>query len=670
MKKIDLHTHTVSTISDKPFDFSFSKLKEYVEVLGIDCIAITNHNLFDLEQFNQIINYLSNTTVFPGIEIDLEGGHLLLISENSNLSDFSNKCKLIEKLITHKEDYISVDKLKEIFPNLTDYLLIPHYEKSPNIRPETLEKLNIPVYAGEVTSIKKFKSCIKDKDSLVPLIFSDLRFYDSLTTFPPRQTYIDLKDISLLGIKSCLSDKNKVSLSKEDGNDFFEATKDLMLSTGLNVILGERSSGKTYTLNSIFSSFENIKYIKQFSLLQNDANKFEELLSVRHSTVSETYLKEFKGVVEDIVTVDLKQNEIDFEKYLDSLLKSASENEKADTFSKATLFSESLYSKKDLSNLIGLISSVEKLIENSEYREIIDKHISIENLKTLVIDLIQKYYQSEELNLKQEWLNNLISDVKNGLRLRTSSTIVEDIDFYKIVLDNKKIEKFSQVVDKVKIEKEVNSKEIGGFKVVANTKKYTGASQLKDKSKRKISFTETFKQYSKPYNYLLSLKTVDLEETEYYKYFININYETLNKHGFPVSGGERSEFNLLHEINDALKYDMLLIDEPESSFDNIFLKNEVNKLIKDISKEIPVILVTHNNTVGASVQPDYVLYTQKVLENSNVKYKIFYGYPSDKQLKSNNGETIDNYTIMLNCLEAGKEAYNERRVKSYEILKN
>jgi hypothetical protein len=25
---------------------------------------------------------------------------------------------------------------------------------------------------------------------------------------------------------------------------------------------------------------------------------------------------------------------------------------------------------------------------------------------------------------------------------------------------------------------------------------------------------------------------------------------------------------------------------------------------------------------------------------------------------------------MLNCLEAGKEAYNERRVKSYEILKN
>ncbi len=53
-----------------------------------------------------------------------------------------------------------------------------------------------------------------------------------------------------------------------------------------------------------------------------------------------------------------------------------------------------------------------------------------------------------------------------------------------------------------------------------------------------------------------------------------------NKYGFNVSGGERAEFNLLTEIQDALKYDLLLIDEPESSFDNLFLKHDVNQLIK------------------------------------------------------------------------------------------
>lgn len=54
MKKIDLHIHTVSTISNKPFVFSLQKLKEYVEKLEINCIVITNHNTFDLEQFNKI----------------------------------------------------------------------------------------------------------------------------------------------------------------------------------------------------------------------------------------------------------------------------------------------------------------------------------------------------------------------------------------------------------------------------------------------------------------------------------------------------------------------------------------------------------------------------------------------------------------------------------------
>lgn len=80
MKKIDLHIHTVQSISDRNFTFDLASLKEYVEKLEIDCIAITNHNLFDKVQFEKICQEIK-IKVFPGIEIDLEGGHLLLISE-------------------------------------------------------------------------------------------------------------------------------------------------------------------------------------------------------------------------------------------------------------------------------------------------------------------------------------------------------------------------------------------------------------------------------------------------------------------------------------------------------------------------------------------------------------------------------------------------------------
>ena len=137
----------------------------------------------------------------------------------------------------------------------------------------------------------------------------------------------------------------------------------------------------------------------------------------------------------------------------------------------------------------------------------------------------------------------------------------------------------------------------------------------------------------------------------------------------PVSGGERSEFKLLQMIQDAKKFDMLLIDEPESSFDNIFLKNEVNKMIKDISAEMPVVVVTHNNTIGASISPDYIIYTKREIIDKIPVFKIFYGHPKNPYLVNKDNEQLKNYLIQINSLEAGKEAYDER-MKNYADLEN
>jgi Fe-S cluster assembly ATPase SufC len=670
LKKIDLHIHTVPSLSDYDFEFSLTNLKEYVAKLEIDCIAITNHNLFDLEQFKLICIDL-NIKVLPGIEINLEKGHILLISENTELVDFDSKCKQVKSLIQNKEDSITVEILKQIFPDLSRYLLIPHYDKKPSITNETIAKLQPYIFAGEVTSTRKFKFCLKDKSKLTPVIFSDVRIKMEMPFYPTRQTFIDLMEVTLAGIKSCLSDKAKVCLSKDDGNEYFQVTDDgLYLSTGLNVILGERSSGKTYTLDRILQSSENVKYIKQFALLQNDEEKFKKLLSTRHSSVNEQFLKEFKEVVADVRGVDLKANRIDVEKYLESLLRFALESDKFDSYSKAKLFSETLFNESDQKGLDKLIDATILLIENEEYADLISKHLNLENLKNLASELIKKHIEIDEINLKKRWLNDLITKVKEDLQLKTATSQPVDIDFYSIVFENEKVKKFIKVVTEIQTEREIDRKEVRGFKVVARTKKFTGAAQLKNKSGKQLAFTGAFSKYSSPYPFLNLLKEIELEETELHKYFVEIDYRTLNKHNFPVSGGERSEFNLLHEISDALQFDILLIDEPESSFDNLFLKNEVNELLKEISKEIPVVIVTHNSTVGASIRPDFVVYTKKSVVGNDVKYQIFCGYPSDKQLKSIDGDIIDNYEILLCCLEAGKDAYDDRRTMTYEILKN
>jgi len=252
----------------------------------------------------------------------------------------------------------------------------------------------------------------------------------------------------------------------------------------------------------------------------------------------------------------------------------------------------------------------------------------------------------------------------------SASTSVKEIDFYKIKMDNEKLVKFKNIAEHVKVEKIIEQNDIRKFKIIASTRKYTGASELLKKSGKKMIFSAAFNCYDRPIEYLEALKEIELlESTDYCKYFIDVEYKILNSHGAEVSGGERSEFNLLEKIQNAHHYDMLLIDEPESSFDNLFLKNEVNEQIREISKSIPVVVVTHNSTVGASINPDYLLYTKKDLVGKKAIYKLYSGAPSDKVLKTVDGEETINYNIMLNCLEAGYDAYLERN-KTYEILKN
>ncbi|MGG5904602.1 PHP domain-containing protein, partial [Sphingobacterium daejeonense] len=440
MKKVDLHIHTIPSISDREFFFSLNSLKDYLEKLELDCIAITNHNLFEKSQFQYISDQLP-IKVFPGIEIDLEAGHILLISENEDLDDFDLKCKKITELIKSKSDYITYEQFVDIFPLLSKYLLIPHYDKKPNIKPETLLKLGDNIFCGEVTSIRKFKACLTENDKLTPVIFSDCRFVENMPSFPTHQTFIDAADDSLTAIKGCLFDKNKVYLSKEEGNEFFQATDDgIILSTGLNVIIGERSTGKTYTLEKILNGFENVKYIEQFSLLQNDEEKFKELVTTRHSLVSENYLKEFKDVIYSINDVDVKTNNQNVEKYLDSLKKFASESDKLDSFSKCKLYNETKFDLDKLDTLDALIKATKILLDNTEYKNIIHKHIPDSNLKKLFLELIETYQEKHIKNLEKGFINDLSERIKDDLKIRSSSTSIEDIDFHKIQIDKIKVD--------------------------------------------------------------------------------------------------------------------------------------------------------------------------------------------------------------------------------------
>ena len=153
MKKIDLHIHTVDTVSDHNFEFSMDTLQSYVECKELDAIAITNHNLFDRKQYEEICKKIS-IPVFPGIEIDVEQGHLLLITSLEDLEDFEPRCKQIQEINSTNTSWISEEDLLRCFPNIGKYVLIPHYDKNPKLELHRISKIKDHITCGEVTSIK------------------------------------------------------------------------------------------------------------------------------------------------------------------------------------------------------------------------------------------------------------------------------------------------------------------------------------------------------------------------------------------------------------------------------------------------------------------------------------------------------------------------------------
>ncbi len=379
MKKIDLHIHTVSTISDRPFIFSLDSFKRYVTDARLDAVAVTNHDVFDGVQFRAIQQALP-LTVFPGIEINLEKGHVLIIADPSELDDFESKAKQVSNRISKIGDNISVEQLVQIFGDLKNYLVIPHYDKGPPISGSTLEKLKPYVSAGEVDSAKKFVRNIKDASKITPVLFSDSRMTVDLLSLPTRQTFIDCGTLTLEALKSCLKDKSKVALSERDGNRLWQLFDDgQSLSTGLNVLLGARSTGKSHTLDQISKVVRNVKYIKQFSLVQQDEayseREFASSVERKRSAFGDQYLAGFKRILDEITPVDLVANERAMEAYLATQSRFAEETDRRDAYSNATLFAEVEFPTGSTEMLHSLITSVRQVIENVEYRPIVEKHV-------------------------------------------------------------------------------------------------------------------------------------------------------------------------------------------------------------------------------------------------------------------------------------------------------
>src|SRR5690625_2921751 len=120
VKRIDFHIHTVSSKKDYDFEFSLEWLRSYVSKANLDAIAITNHDLFDKENYLEVKRSLEelNCEVYPGMELSLESGHVNIVFDTTELENLSSFSSWIER---NKPDPDSVISVAEFTGNMENW---------------------------------------------------------------------------------------------------------------------------------------------------------------------------------------------------------------------------------------------------------------------------------------------------------------------------------------------------------------------------------------------------------------------------------------------------------------------------------------------------------------------------------------------------------------------
>ena len=146
-------------------------------------------------------------------------------------------------------------------------------------------------------------------------------------------------------------------------------------------------------------------------------------------------------------------------------------------------------------------------------------------------------------------------------------------------------------------------------------------------------------------------------EANFAEYLVRKEVKLLDSEGTPASGGQAVGFTLMLRLNEAKNKPVILIDEPESSLDNAYIKTELNKTLKNLAENSMVVVITHNSTLGALLEPDYLVVTSK---NDSGEYSVMSGEFSSSKIRDAECIEEKSYSKFVEAMESGIDSYNKK----------
>lgn len=311
--KIDLHVHTIETKLGDGVRRKIANQQEFKDLMknaNVGIVAITNHNMFDVDQFKELKD--ENYLLLPGVEFDAKFDdckvQLNVIYDPSKAETFSDNVKKI----TAKPAPYEIKEIIELFDTKNTIFFVDYKNTASRTawKPEQIRKFETLEIKGVVLVDANNSNThnILMAHDFKSLIGSDVQNWDlylqndvprlidtpwNITSYEKFCSFLKYGDNSAF---KELSSQRKTLIPKTDfeikDGKISHKIKGIEIFEGVNVIFGPKATGKSKLLleihnkniaNSVlYDSNNKEEYIEQLQkpneiLLDDDKNEIETI---------------------------------------------------------------------------------------------------------------------------------------------------------------------------------------------------------------------------------------------------------------------------------------------------------------------------------------------------------------------------------------------------------
>ncbi|MGD1838012.1 MAG: ABC transporter ATP-binding protein [Nitrososphaeraceae archaeon] len=704
--KIDVHAHTKKTKTGDAETRNVDKdsFSNIIRETDVKILAITNHNHFDLAQYNDFVNVSEGVCdIWPGIELDImeddRRGHLIVIVNPKESTDFDNKVKELVGSSSIENFSIDINSIVQEFSKF-DAIYIPHYyTKKPALSDHDVEKLTKLVYNSNrvikeaTNSISAGVYISHGHKSIYGTDIHDWNKYiDEAKKLPELRLPIEsfehfclLLDKDEPTINTMLNYKKQEEFILEPFQN--DDTVNVSIFNDINILFGSKGTGKSDILEAIAKQYNDRGM--SVRVYQSSGENLEERFDIKGNNLTFD-IKELgiNDCLNEIGSLgNLKDVDITNVSKYSNYFSTQVTNRKAKNLMVSRITSEDTISVSSTFDF-----AVKELKYINDFRGYIDKSdllqsILDEDLKNQLTDVLRRvinvvdvekekrYIESESVKL----LNQLIKVIGNEIAKKTGSPAKPGTTGFRNYARNRiKIEcSINKILKSIET---VIPNLIEGIGDLGNKGKLDCITEfviqdgtISDSSLGTLSKVNKTPQkefvlaaksvYDKIYTNNLFEAITALNGINGIETIKSINDLILFKKYFAIKGvfykpsnGESSMLLLHNELLEDK--DIYLLDEPEKSLGNDYINDVIVPILKERAKmRKKVIIATHDANIAVRTLPYNSIYRVHDKEH----YHTYVGNPFSNYLICNeSGKKLDWKEISMKTLEGGKEAFGER----------